>query len=414
MLVNADLCPARRSGDLSYLSRSRSAGCKFSLTLGDGSSRAASGTLKRRNATTLGFIALISLAVLHHMLPATAQHLAGPSSVASDLKPTESLVLFPAAAALTLDGREWIVPMRAWVYVPQSSRVRRSAIEALLKAQHGLEVTQAAERFFNERVNLLLADNKRGRRIVVEIAGRRMILPPTGPNGHAETEFRIPNTTNSTPSQPIAAQAILPAGDNRDIRAPIQMIARKGLSVISDIDDTVKITHVTDRKRMWQSTFYAPFEAVPGMAAAYRQLADANGAAFHYISSSPWHLSEPLLRFMTDAQLPLSSMTLKHIRLKDRTALNIVSPGRVTKPPAIAAILTRFPERTFILIGDSGEDDPEVYAAAKRANPDRIAHIYIRNVTDARRDDVRFTSTFAGIMPQQWDLFDDPRIIRAP
>ena len=348
------------------------------------------------------------------MQPAASQGPNAATALTSDITQGERLVLFPAAASLAPGGQAWIIPVHAWVYVPQNSRIRRAAIAALLKAQHGLDVTKAAEPTFDERVNLLLADNKRGRRIVVEIAGVRHVLPATGPNGHAVTDIRVSGSPSSTPGQPTVIKAILPIGDTRVITTVIQFIPPKGLSVISDIDDTVKITHVTDRKRMWQSTFYAPFEAVPGMAEAYQRLAKANDASFHYLSSSPWHLAEPLLRFMADAALPLSSISLKHIRLKDRTALNIVSPGRHTKPPAIAQILAQFPERTFILIGDSGEDDPEVYAAAMRANPGRIAHIYIRNVTQARRDDVRFSATFAGIAPQHWNLFDDPGVIRAP
>jgi phosphatidate phosphatase APP1 len=332
----------------------------------------------------------------------------------SSIKTSENLVLFPAAASLAPGGQEWIIPVHAWVYVPQLSRVRRTAIAALLKAQHGLEITPASEPYFNARVNLLLADNKRGRRIVVDIAGLRTVLPPTDPNGHVAADVRLPVSLAQSGNPPLEIKAILPAGDARAITAPLQLIPPKGLSVISDIDDTVKITHVTDRKRMWQSTFYAPFAAVPGMAEAYQRLAKSGNPGFHYISSSPWHLAEPLQQFITDAGLPLSQLSLKHIRLKDRTALNIISPGRVTKPPAIAQILARFPERTFIMIGDSGEDDPEVYAAAISANAGQIAHIYIRNVTGARRDDARFSVTFAGIAAEQWTLFDDPSVIRAP
>ena len=142
------------------------------------------------------------------------------------------------------------------------------------------------------------------------------------------------------------------------------------MSIISDIDDTVKVTNVLDRRRMWEATFYKPFDAVDGMPASYRKLTAA-GAPVHYVSSSPWHLAEPLLEFLSANGLPVSSITLKHFRLKDRTSLNILKPGRETKPPEIEAILARYPGRRFILIGDSGEDDPEVYAQALRRHPSR-------------------------------------------
>jgi phosphatidate phosphatase APP1 len=183
-----------------------------------------------------------------------------------------------------------------------------------------------------------------------------------------------------------------------------------GLSVISDIDDTVKVTHVLDRGRMWEATFYKPFETVAGMPAAYQRLA-AKGAAFHYVSSSPWHLAEPLLGLLETSGLPVSSLSLKQIRLKDRTALNIVKPGRETKPPAIEAILTRYPGRQFILIGDSGEDDPEVYADALRRHPKQITRIFIRNITAAHRGDARFAKAFAGLEEARWVLSEDAATI---
>ena len=149
------------------------------------------------------------------------------------------------------------------------------------------------------------------------------------------------------------------------------------------------------------------------MAEAYRGLA-SKGAAFHYLSSSPWHLAEPLLEFLRTGGFPLTTLSLKHMRLKDRTLLDIARPGRETKPPQISAILARFPDRRFILIGDSGEDDPEIYADAFHRSPGQIERILIRNVTAARRDDARFSKTFAGIDPARWALFDHPAAISQP
>lgn len=131
------------------------------------------------------------------------------------------------------------------------------------------------------------------------------------------------------------------------------------------------------------------------------------------MSSSPWHFATPLNAFMQESGLPLSSISLKQIRLKDRTALDIVRPGRETKPPQIAAILARFPEQRFILIGDSGEDDPEVYGDAMRLHPGQIERIYIRNVTAARRSDPRFAKAFGGIPTDRWMLFDKATDIEA-
>jgi hypothetical protein len=331
----------------------------------------------------------------------------------STLKVGEAVVLFPAAAHQSEDGRQWVVPLHVWVYLPQHSQFRRKAIADLLKLNHRLDLTPANAVFFDPRVNLLLADNKRDRTMVVEVAGVRATLPPTSANGHSQSQVRIPVSTHTPEGGRVTIRAVLAPADPRKIEADAHLIGPRGLSVISDIDDTVKVTHVLDRRSLWEATFYQPFAAVAGMADAYQRLA-ARGATFHYVSSSPWHLTEPLLDFLGATGLPISSISLKHARLKDRTALNILKPGRETKPPAIEAILQRYPERRFILIGDSGEDDPEVYAQALRRHPKQIARIFIRNITAGHRGDARFSKTFAGLEAEQWVLFEDATAIAAP
>lgn len=343
--------------------------------------------------------AALGLALVTGALPLSAADL-------STLKPGDALVLMPAAAHLSTDGRQWVVPLHAWVYVPQTSRVRRAAIEQLLALRYGLASSPASAPYLAARVNLLLADNKRGRRIVVDVGGSRFSLPPTGANGHAEMLARVPVSAAAHDGGRLTIRAALTPSDTRRIETSVHLIGPTGTSVISDIDDTVKVTGVTDRRAMFEATFYKPFEPVAGMPDAYRRMSTA-GMPFHYVSSSPWHFATPLLDFMATSGLPVSSIALKQIRLKDRTALDIVKPGRETKPPQINAILARYRQRQFILIGDSGEDDPEIYAAAMRAHGARITRVFIRNVTSARRDDARFTKAFAGIDDARWVLFEE-------
>jgi phosphatidate phosphatase APP1 len=337
-----------------------------------------------------------------------------PSSAAevSSVKRGEAVVLFPSAAHLSADANQWVVPLHAWVYVPQQSQVRRTAIARLFKLRYRLDVGADSAPHFDRRINLLLANNKRGRRIVVEIEGTRTVLVPTAANGHARGELRFKATRAPGQRPCVGARVILPGDDPRRIETTIELVAPSGLSVISDIDDTVKITHVAEPRRMWEATFYRPFEPVPGMAEAYRRLAAA-GASFHFVSSSPWHLAEPLAEFLRAAGFPEATLSLKHMRLKDRSVVDIARPGRETKPPAIEAILARFPGRRFVLIGDSGEDDPEIYADALRRHPGQIQRIYIRNAGGASRLDTRLAHAFAGLDRSRWALFDDPREIAA-
>ena len=86
--------------------------------------------------------------------------------------------------------------------------------------------------------------------------------------------------------------------------------------------------------------------------------------------------------------------------------LNLLKPGTQTKPRQIAPILAAFPRRRFTLIGDSGEQDPEVYGALARQHS-QIVRIYIRNITDESPGSDRIQAALEGLDPVRWSLFSD-------
>jgi phosphatidate phosphatase APP1 len=81
------------------------------------------------------------------------------------------------------------------------------------------------------------------------------------------------------------------------------LIGPKGLSVVSDIDDTIKISSVTVKEELMANTFFRPWRAVPGMAALYQQWGQ-EGAVFHYVSNSPWPLETVLEFFLSGKGSP--------------------------------------------------------------------------------------------------------------
>ena len=183
--------------------------------------------------------------------------------------------------------------------------------------------------------------------------------------------------------------------------------------MISDIDDTVKISNVTDRKSLLEHTFLLDFVAAPGMAELYRNWA-ADDVGFHFVSSSPWHLYEPLSEFLDSSGFPAATFSLKSVRFRDETLFDLFKKGTETKPAAIRKILDRYPGRKFVLVGDSGEQDPEVYAALLRERPEQILRVYIRNVTQESADNERFGEVFESIDPDRWQLFTDPQTLSLP
>ncbi len=321
----------------------------------------------------------------------------------------ERIVLFPTTGALSADGAVWRIPVHGWVFATQQSRVRKSVIAELFQRTYGLKAEGDDARLFDRRINLLLADNLGGRRVIVRIGDSAFALPASAPNGHFKGLITLPAAVAERAARDgsVAVAIVTPALDGRSVETRVPLLAAEGLTIISDIDDTVKITEVRDKKKLWANTFFKPFAAVPGMADLYRRLA-AEGAAVHFVSTSPWHLYEPLAEFLSDGGFPAAAFTLKQIRLKDASILDIAKPGADIKPPMLAEIVARYPRRRFLLIGDSGEQDPEVYADAMRRYPGQIKAVWIRNVTAAKADDARFTKVFAGLPRDRWRLFDDP------
>ena len=149
--------------------------------------------------------------------------------------------------------------------------------------------------------------------------------------------------------------------------------ARARFAVVSDIDDTVVYTHVTNKVRMLltialsSARMRKPFE---GVTAFYRAL-HAGVNPFFYVSKSPWNLYVPLAEYLEVQGLPEGPLFLRNLGPR---------MPRDHKCQAIAALLAAYPRLPFILIGDSGETDPEVYADLVRRHPKRIRAIYIRSV----------------------------------
>src|SRR5215510_1892044 len=144
----------------------------------------------------------------------------------STLQAGEAVVLFPSAGHQSEDGRHWVLPLHAWVYVPQHSHRRREAIAKLLKRRYRLDLTPANAPFFDPRINLLLADNKRGRTIVVEVRGVRAALPPTSANGHSQGQVRIPVSADTPEGTRVTVRAVLSPIDPRTIEATAHLVGR--------------------------------------------------------------------------------------------------------------------------------------------------------------------------------------------
>jgi phosphatidate phosphatase APP1 len=154
--------------------------------------------------------------------------------------------------------------------------------------------------------------------------------------------------------------------------------------VISDIDDTVLVSHAASPFKMALTALLnnartrSPF---PGVAAFYQALqagvrGDEQNPIF-YVSSSPWNFYDLLVEFMQVNEIPAGPLLLR-----DYGRQNLRDIGhRSHKRQAIDALLAAYPALPFVLLGDSGQEDPEIYASVVQDFPDRILGIHIRDVT---------------------------------
>ena len=330
----------------------------------------------------------------------------------SSIEDDKNITFFYTSGWRDPDANHWNIPVHAWVYESQDSTVRKAIIAKLLDAKYDLQVTSGTEENFSQRVNLLIADNEGGETIVIRIAGKDYVLPESEENGHTSAVLKIPvevvNAFNDKGQ--LHYFAVTRPEEKRQFEGNIRLVSPGGISVISDIDDTIKISHVTDHKKLFEYTFLKDFEAVPGMSQLYQRLA-AQQVAIHFVSSSPWQLYEPLQAFIKKAEFPPASLSLKLFRFHDQEFLNLFKPGIETKPKQIEPVLTQYPQRKFILIGDSGEHDPEVYGDIARRYPSQIKAILIRNINNSTPNDERYKQAFRDIPEIRWTLFDDPKQI---
>lgn len=294
------------------------------------------------------------------------------------------------------------VPIHGWVYEKDDNSVFYGVALSVFTKTIGLPKDSTQNEIYRRRAGAFLADNERGKYLDLEMSGQKIRVGPTKPNGHFETELVL----DAVPQMNLLLRVNFPAGDERVLSENIISPMSKGVSIISDIDDTIKISQVTDKDLLVENTFIKPFKAVPDMADVYAHWFE-EGAVFHWVSSSPYQLYPVLDEFMDEAGFPPGSFHLKHVRAKDKTVFNLLASSEKTKPPQIKELLSIYSERDFILIGDAGEHDPEVYGDIARAYPNRIRHIYIRRVANEHRESDRFSAAFADLPDELWSLISD-------
>lgn len=331
----------------------------------------------------------------------------------NSVAPDEDAVLFTTSGNLDATGKFWQIPVHGWIFEREKESWWRAALQKGVLEMLELDPSDRHSKFLERRLEMFLVDNERGKTLSVVLNGTPYPVGPSGANGHFEGQVEVPVQA----LQPVgesgvqSASAVINAADGRRFQGRIQLPAAHGLSVISDIDDTIKITRVLDKEELLANTFLKEFEPLPEMALIYRGWA-TQGAAFHYVSASPWQLYPELNLFLKNAGFPQGEIQLRYLRIKDSSFFAFMQASSEFKIRTIEGIIQRYPERKFILVGDSGENDPAVYAAIARAHPRNVLKIFIHLVLTDPGHRKSTADSFKDLPRQCWEIYNSGSQLR--
>ncbi len=308
------------------------------------------------------------------------------------------------------EGGEWLVPVRVWVHDNRDTPFVEDFIEGKVRAHFEQDIGRPLAEDEAKRLEACLenfiADDKNAEGVEFTFEGDDEVfrLPGlTSPNGVIEETVRLPaakvdallaRETETPGWLKVRARTTdnNGAGDGR-----ILFLEPEGLSIVSDIDDTIKVTHVpAGKKTVLRNTFLNAFKEAEGMLDRYKGFAEGEGVvSFHYVSGSPWQLFGLLEAFLVGEKgFPAGTFHMKTVgkNILDAGGLDsiikFVRGGDLAtldqKIRQITNLMMNLAGRKFILVGDSGEKDPEVFRAMKSLFGDRVLKIYIRDVLGER------------------------------
>lgn len=225
--------------------------------------------------------------------------------------------------------------------------------------------------------------------------GDREVLVVADQEGYFEARVPIPEGTNYGADRlPVALRLVSPR-----TRSPVTASAEVSVphpeapfGILSDIDDT--LLH-TGSLRLWELAQAILLrnahtrKPLPGAAALLRGL-HGNGPGprrpLFCVSSSPWNIHDLLMEFFDLQGFPRPVLWLRDWGLSPEGFLP--TSHRSHKLQALRLILDTTAPLPFLLLGDSAQEDPEIYREIMEAYPTRVLAAYIRNVNrDLKRPD---------------------------
>lgn len=339
---------------------------------------------------------------------------AGMFMFGSELKDNEDIIIYPSYLYMDSSLKEYKVKIHVHVFEKEEDSISRKIFIESIKPLFPSSGEDIDNKFFNERVKWFLIDNQRRKKVSVNILGANYNLQKTEPNGHSTTEITIPANLigqEELKNGIILVYSNITKHNDKKYSGNIFIIKENSTCVISDIDDTIKISDVRNKKVLLENTFFKPFQPVPGMQSAYSQIQKSGTNCFIFVSASPWQLYSILSDFFQSVNFPPAIYRMKYFRVKDSDFFNLFEKPDIYKTETIEPIIKELKTIRFILIGDSGEKDPESYGALARKYPEQVSKIYIRKAYEENLNE-RMLNAFKDIPEDKYHVFTDPKEIK--
>jgi len=333
---------------------------------------------------------------------------------AKPVHPRETVLFYRGYGCYSPAGDCWHLDIHGNITAPSRKHLRKTALLHLLKRVVKPERNSEVSQRFLDRAHLFLTDRRKGKSVPIAIAERSFTLPDSTHMGDFQTTITVPDgeLTSAAQDDPFGRKFVefctqLPVDDERMFCGDIELIPQHGISVISDVDDTIKDSNVANKRELLANTFTREFQSVDGMSDVYRNWAKC-GASFHYVSASPWPLYAPLHEWLDKDKFPRGSIHLRHVGLRELRKDKNRDKAFQDKRSKIERIMRTFPSREFLLIGDSGERDAELYVSIAEQFGHQVKRICIRDTQHSQKNNTKVMSNLNRLHPDRWLMFQNP------
>jgi phosphatidate phosphatase APP1 len=192
-----------------------------------------------------------------------------------------------------------------------------------------------------------------------------------------------------------SGSANIPVHDN--VTGKLIKPSEQGLAIITDVDDTLIISHSRSlARKMFTLLTQTPQQRLI-FADTVRHYTSLNQSFekfsegisfFAYLSSSEWNLYPFILEFCNINRLPKGVFLLRTLKTNLSDFLRTGRGNHAHKLRKIAKLIRFYQNKSFVLLGDDNQKDPEIYGRIANLYPDRIACIYIRNARRKKRKSI--------------------------